>query len=118
MSGLFLGINLHVDPAVGLVHEGKLLAFSEEERHTRNKHALGRYPSHALAYCLATAGASIDDVTALAVNWDLEAYSNGQMKAFYEGLRRTRPSDSASVDWQDRNLRALEARAYQESHFV
>ena len=53
---LYLGINLEMDPAVAIVEDGVVLAFSEEERHLRIKHAQNHYPEKALKYCLKSAG--------------------------------------------------------------
>jgi carbamoyltransferase len=117
-SNLFLGINLYVDPSVALVRQGKVLAFSEEERHLRNKHAVGIYPARALRYCLKAAGASIEDVAAVGINWNLPAYANGEMRAFYQNLRQQQPVDAATLAWQERTLRTFDSAAYQESHHV
>ena len=40
--GVFEG---HMDPAAALVRDGRLLAYAEEERFIRNKHAFGVYPT-------------------------------------------------------------------------
>ena len=48
---IYLGINLEMDPSVAIVENGKVLAFSEEERHLRIKHAQNYYPEKALKYC-------------------------------------------------------------------
>ena len=51
--GLFEG---HADPAAAIVSNGKLIAFAEEERFIRQKHAYRIYPGHAIRYCLDAAG--------------------------------------------------------------
>lgn len=81
----FLGIyEGHADPAVALVQNGKVIAYAEEERFIRFKHAFAIYPRHALKYCLDVAGITLSDVAAVAINWDIDAYSDGTMKKFYE----------------------------------
>ena len=115
---LFLGINLYVDPAVALVRQGKVLAFSEEERHSMNKHAVGTYPARALRYCLNAAGARIEDVAHVAINWNIPAYSNGEMQAFYRTLREQQSLDAGTIAWQERTLRTYASAAYEESHHV
>ena len=44
---LCLGMNLGIDPSVAIVENGKVIAFSEEERHIRIKHAPNIYPKEA-----------------------------------------------------------------------
>jgi carbamoyltransferase len=113
---LFLGINLFVDPSVAIVENGRVLAFSEEERHVRNKHATGIYPTRALEFCLNHARASLDEVRAVGIPWDLPAYTDGAMGAFYGELRRRKTLDPNTVAWQDRTLRTYHRGAYEELH--
>ena len=70
---IILGINaFHGDSSACLVRDGVLLAAAEEERFRRIKHWAG-FPSQAIAYCLAEAGASLADVDHVAVNQDSHA---------------------------------------------
>lgn len=96
--GLFEG---GCDPAVGLVHEGSLLAFAEEERFLRNKHAKGWYPTRALRFCMDHAGIGADDVQAIAVNWDVPSYTNGVMRDFFQTMRDQYPVDQKTISWQN-----------------
>ena len=67
---LILGLNAyHGDSAACLVRDGEIVAAAEEERFRRIKHWAG-FPSEAIRYCLAEAGASLADVTVVAVNSD------------------------------------------------
>ncbi|MFI8326331.1 carbamoyltransferase C-terminal domain-containing protein [Streptomyces sp. NPDC085529] len=53
--------------------EGRVVAFSEQERHSRVRHAIaeeGSQPVDAVAYCLAEAGITLRDVDVVAVGWD------------------------------------------------
>jgi carbamoyltransferase len=60
------------DPAACLVeHDGTLLAFCEEERLSRAKHAERSGPQLAIAHCLEQAGASFADVDLVVVGWDV-----------------------------------------------
>lgn len=73
---MILGVNAPPtgwhDPAACLVdHDGTLLAFCEEERLSRDKHAERSGPLLAVAHCLARAGASFGDVDLVAVGWDV-----------------------------------------------
>jgi carbamoyltransferase len=77
---LVLGINA---PPVGwhdasacLVEDGRLLAFVEEERLSRKKHALhGPGPHLATAYCLGEAGREWPEVDVVAIGWDMPLVS-------------------------------------------
>ncbi|HEX3406966.1 MAG TPA: carbamoyltransferase N-terminal domain-containing protein, partial [Caulobacteraceae bacterium] len=70
---IILGINaFHGDSSACLVRDGVLVAAAEEERFRRIKHWAG-FPSQAIAYCLAEAGATLADVDHVAVNQDSHA---------------------------------------------
>lgn len=96
--GLFEG---GYDPAAGLVRDGKVLAFAEEERFLRNKHAKGWYPARALRFCLDQAGIGSEDVQAIAVNWDVPSYTNGVMRDFFLNMRTQYPVDEKTIGWQN-----------------
>ena len=67
----FLGIfEGHFDPAVAIVRDGQVVAYAEEERFLRNKHAYRVYPRRALRYCLEAAGIGPAEVAAIGVNWN------------------------------------------------
>lgn len=59
------------DGAACLVVDGEVIAMAEEERFTRNKHAYGEAPLHAVSYCLAEGGLTLGDIDILAHGWDL-----------------------------------------------
>jgi len=59
---IVLGISCYYhDAGAALVRDGKLIAAAEEERFNRKKHFNG-FPERAIAYCLDTAGVTIDQV--------------------------------------------------------
>src|ERR1700674_2184214 len=67
---LILGLNAyHGDASACLVRDGAIVAAAEEERFRRIKHWAG-FPSEAIRYCLAEAGASPADIAVVAVNSD------------------------------------------------
>lgn len=73
---MILGVNAPPtgwhDPAACLVGgDGTLVAFCEEERLSRVKHAERSGPLLAVAHCLEQAGASPGDVEIVAVGWDV-----------------------------------------------
>jgi carbamoyltransferase len=58
------------DAAACLLRDGELVAFAEEERFTRQKHAHGAFSLISTAYCLAAAGITPQEVDVLAASWD------------------------------------------------
>jgi carbamoyltransferase len=62
ISGGFPINELGHDPAACLVKEDDIVAFAEEERFIRVKHAKGTFPINAIKYCLKKAGISLKDV--------------------------------------------------------
>lgn len=116
-SPIFLGIfEGHSDPAVAIVKEGEVLAYAEEERHIRYKHAFGVYPIRALNYCLQVAGVSMADISAVGINWDLKGFSNGRLEKFFHEMREEWPLDSQTIGWQNGMLKRFNAKALQERH--
>src|SRR5688572_5352370 len=96
-SGFYLGIfEGHADPAVAIVKGGEVVAYAEEERFIRQKHAWGVYPIRSLQFCLDIAGISFSDVEAVGLNWNIDAFTNGRMKAFYERVNNEFPVNSAT----------------------
>ncbi|MFB6394244.1 carbamoyltransferase [Polymorphospora lycopeni] len=118
---VFLGVALGpFDPAVAAVRAGQVVAYAEEERFVRSKHAIGRYPSRALRYCLEATGRRLDQVAAVAVGWDCAAYSDGRMAAFYDALAGEWDLDPATVRWQRSTLRRFSVdgmRSYHHRHW-
>ncbi|MDP8959162.1 MAG: nodulation protein [Actinomycetota bacterium] len=113
----FVGIvEGHFDPAVAVVREGEIVAYAEEERHVRYKHAPGLYPMRALQHALDQAGIGLDEVAAVAVNWNLPAYSDGTMEAFFQKLRHEWDVDPKTIAWQEGLLRRFNAQAYHAYH--
>lgn len=59
------------DASACLLVDGEVIAFAEEERFTRAKHSYGQAPHHAVAWCLAEAGLSIEDIDFVAHGWEM-----------------------------------------------
>ncbi|WP_267129062.1 carbamoyltransferase family protein [Terricaulis silvestris] len=106
-----MGLNaFHADAAACLVSDGKLIAAAEEERFRRIKHWAG-FPSEAIKWCLQEAGASLGDISHLAVNQDSSA--NNWRRA--EFLLRQRPSMAMVIDrLSTRKKRASAAQLLEE----
>ena len=111
MSMLILGLNSYwSDASACLLVDGRVVAAAEEERFRRVKHWVG-FPTGAIRYCLAEAGATIEDVDHLAVNRKLTA-NLGRRLLF---TLRSRPQPSYLMDrlsgvrvwrWIERELEA------------
>lgn len=85
MSRLVLGLNTdHADSAAALVGEGGIIAAIAEERINRKKHC-ANFPVSAIQEVLRIAGASIEDVTDIAVARDPNA--NKFKKAIFVARR-------------------------------
>jgi len=83
---MFLGIvpsnnGRHHDPSACLVDDGEILAYVEEERITRDKHAHGEFPVNAVTECLEIAGADLTDVAAIGLsrNYDNRKKATGRL---------------------------------------
>src|SRR5215831_6150275 len=66
---LVLGINHSNDSAACIVRDGEILGAAQEERFSRSKHDRA-FPSRAIEFCLARAGARLDDVDAVGFFWN------------------------------------------------
>ncbi|WP_348267827.1 carbamoyltransferase C-terminal domain-containing protein [Edaphobacter sp. DSM 109919] len=62
-----------MDAAAALVVDGRLVAAAEEERFSGKKHT-GDFPIHAIRFCLAEGGMSIDDIDEIAHGFDYSPY--------------------------------------------
>ena len=101
---IFVGFFLGIDPAVALVRDGELIAYVEEERLVRFKHAANIFPVRAIESCLAKAGVNLSEVDSFIYGWDSERYANGNMEAFNEALNKRYPPDDNTLAWQRRLL--------------
>ena len=61
------------DSAAALVRDGAIVAAAAEERFSRRKHT-GKFPDHAIAYCLKAAGVAPGDVDEIAHSFDYTPY--------------------------------------------
>jgi carbamoyltransferase len=102
------------DPAACLVQDGRVVAYVEEERLARIKHAAGIFPIRSIEFCLRKGGLHISDVDCFAYGWDAPRYSNGEMDAFYGRINTLYPPDGATLSWQRRNVSWFDERNLQE----
>jgi carbamoyltransferase len=71
--------------AACLLEDGRLVAFAEEERFTRVKHAPRMIPINSIEYCLKQAGISLYDVDFIAIGW--ESVFRGWGKNIFANLK-------------------------------
>jgi len=112
-AGIFEG---HWDPTASIVQDGQITAHAEEERFVRLKHAPRMYPINALKDCLNGTGLKPGDISAIAVNWDTDSYTNGSMKAFFEQLNQQWHVDSNTIRWQQYVLNNFNSENVRRHH--
>ena len=104
-SRIYLGINEgHWDPSIAIVSDGRILACAEEERFIRLKHAPRIYPLQALKYCMDHVGAKFGDIAAIAVGFNLPAYTDGTIENFFADMREQWPVNGNTRRWQQQAL--------------
>lgn len=97
---MILGVNapptgLHDAAACLIGDDGTLLAFCEEERVSRRKHARRAGPRAAVRHCLQQAGVQLGDIDLVAMGWDVPLASR---------LYGCRWTLEQAPDWLERNL--------------
>jgi len=92
-----------IDPAAALIDGGRVVAYVEEERLLRNKHAANLFPIRSIETCLELGGVELGQVDAIVYGWDAPRYGSGEMTRFYEQLNARHPPDAATRRWQQRN---------------
>ena len=112
----FLGINLEMDPSAAIVSQGKVIAYCEEERFNRIKHAKGYYPQESIKYCLNKAGGEGGDIEEITINWNLRAYNSGEIEEFYKSIQNKYKVDNYTLAWQKRNLFKRSKKEYENYH--
>ena len=88
---LGLGCAFEHDPAAALIVDGRVIAAAEEERFTRDKHAVDQLPIHAGRFVLEQAGVTPGELDAVAFPWCADAYRAGRWAHARRSLR-SKPS--------------------------
>jgi carbamoyltransferase len=101
----FLCIYEGENPSAGIVSDGGIEIFIEEERLNRIKHASQMFPIRAILRCLEETSVSLNDIDGIAYPWDLDAYiPSGEVESHYRSVNELYPPDSATLRWQKQNL--------------
>jgi carbamoyltransferase len=80
-----LGIyNLGADPSAAIIKNGQAIAFVEEERLLRYKHATDLFPTRAIEQVLNQTELSWNDIDNICFPWDCAKYDDGRMEKHYE----------------------------------
>ena len=99
------GLNFHGrEPSACISVAGKLLAFAEEDRFTREKGAEDRLPFEALQFCLRKAGIHPREIACFTFPWDGPSYADGRVERFYNLMNSEYPPDDTMLRWQAANL--------------
>lgn len=97
-SIMYLGIvpshdGLHHDPSACLVDGDQILAFVEEERMSRNKHAKGEFPINAIEECFRLSSVTLSDIEKIGLSRNY----NNRRKAVTRLARRSLRSESIGL---------------------
>jgi carbamoyltransferase len=110
-----------IDPAAAIVDDGKVLAYVEEERLTRVRHAANLFPIRSIQACLELGRTRLRDIDAIVVGSDAPRHASGDMARFYEEINTRFPPDATARRCQQRNLGRFSPAALRrtlESHLI
>ncbi|HSR97121.1 MAG TPA: carbamoyltransferase C-terminal domain-containing protein [Kofleriaceae bacterium] len=93
-----------IDPAAALVHDGRVVAYVEEERLTRVRHAPHQFPIQSIRACLELGRTQLRNIDAIVVGSDAPRHASGEMARFYEEINARFPPDPIARRCQQRNL--------------
>ncbi len=95
------------DPSAALIIDGEVIAYCEEERILRNKHAYGWFPARSIRYVLQEAKMNLSDVDYIVQAWDVKKYEDGTIQRVYEEINKKYPTTDADISYQQRHISAL-----------
>jgi carbamoyltransferase len=93
------------DPAACLVQDGRIVAYAEEERFIRIKHARGMFPSESVKFCLRAGGIDLEHVDAVAQGFDCPRHADGSIADHYAWVEKSYPIDERTRRWHQQNLK-------------
>ena len=105
----------YADPSAAVVVDGSVVAFVEEERLVRNKHATAYFPSRAVAYVLKEARLTLDDIDYISFGWDCHLHENGGLSRHFDEINRLYPPTSFDVAYQKNRLSSFTSERFRSS---
>lgn len=111
LLGVFYFPN-YADPSAAIVEEGEVVAFVEEERLVRNKHASSYFPARAVKWVLQAAGIGLGDVDGVTIGWDCNMHADGRLAAHFERINRSYPPSDFDVAYQQQRLSSYTPERY------
>jgi carbamoyltransferase len=119
-----LGINAFMhDASAALIHDGKVVAFAEEERFTRVKHAPNSFPVKSIDFCLRQAKINLTDIDHIAyyMNYSIVTSQFWRFQPYFSRMK--------SKPWRffgalymlkknDEIVKRLAKKAHAKLHFV
>jgi len=110
-----LGIaHSQIDPSATLYIDGNVVAFVDEERLTRVKHAEGDFPVHSIDYVLEAGGITIDQIDYIAQAWDCKKYDDGIIAKHYDSLNTRYPTEEVDMEYQKKHLQYFRSERQKE----
>ena len=113
MKILGIGCSSFHDPSAALLIDGQVVAAAEEERFSRNKHALGENPVQAARWCLEFAGVKPEELDLIAYPWSAEILREKRWeyakRAFPKSPSKAIRAFTKLVKLQKKRVGALEA---------
>ncbi len=102
----------YADPSAALLKDGEVVAFVEEERLVRNKHATSYFPSRAVKWVLEAADVAIIEVDAITIGWDCHMHASGEVQAHFDEINKKYPPSET-----DRAYQRNRVAAYTPDHY-
>jgi len=101
MEKYFLGIfECHSDTSAAISLNGKIIAYSEEERFTRLKHSFAKFPENSIKFCIEKAKIQPNQIEAIGINWDTTIYQNRKIQKFFTNNNKNFIVDKNTLNWQ------------------
>ena len=105
----------YADPSAAVVVDGSVVAFVEEERLVRNKHATAYFPSRAVAYMLKESRLTLDDIDYISFGWDCHLHENGGLSRHFDEINRLYPPTPFDVAYQKNRLSSFTSERFRSS---
>jgi carbamoyltransferase len=111
LLGIFYFPN-YADPSAAIVEDGDVVAFVEEERLVRNKHASSYFPAGAVKWVLHAAGLGLRDLDGITIGWDCGMHADGRLAAHFDWINQSYPPTAFDVAYQQKRLSSFTPQRY------